>query len=79
MPGIKELEAALVQYYQLYEDFQGHLYWSAALLQGNQFKQAYATKVTIDANGNVAYLINDSDKLQLRENKLRIRAFYRKN
>lgn len=82
MPGIRELELGLVQYYELFTEFRENLYWSAAPAQGSNY-YARATGVIVNGNnysyvesssGNDGYVIregNDSTK--------RIRAFYRVN
>ena len=61
MPGIRELETALTQYYNTFDDFRGNFYWScaAAKLRTNDllgytredYDRARATKVATDANG----------------------------
>lgn len=83
MPGIRELERALVQYYLTFEDFQGELYWSAScanqgILNRNR-NHARATRVTMN-NGTPTYVESGSDGQpghQLRTARLRIRAFYK--
>ncbi|MDE7347530.1 MAG: hypothetical protein K2N48_12430 [Muribaculaceae bacterium] len=83
MPGIKELETALVEYYEKFEDFQNKLYWSCA--PNKSTHHARATKVLVTAD-RIEYVDSDQDKpenpqfggYQLRTAKLRIRAFYRR-
>lgn len=84
MPGIRELERALVQYYLTFEDFQGELYWSASCTnQGtlnNNRNYARATRVTMNSEGRPTYVesANSGDLgYQRRTARLRIRAFYR--
>ncbi len=50
MPGIRELEKALMQYYSTFSDFQGNLYWSCAPSSSNNY--ARSTKVTVITNDN---------------------------
>ncbi len=84
MPGIRELERALVQYYLIFDDFQGQLYWSAssARNEGSIFNpiclHARATKVNM-VDGKPQYIESSSgnEGYQDRNNRLRIRAFYR--
>lgn len=85
MPGIRELERALVQHYLLFEDFQGNLYWSASCGQressssnSDEDNYARATKVTLNS-GNPTY-INSSpgqEGYKLRTDRCRVRAFYK--
>ena len=61
MPGIRELEQALTQHYNAFDDFRGNFYWSASAAKvrgGNtsasdheETSLARATKVATDANG----------------------------
>lgn len=61
MPGIRELEQALTQHYNAFDDFSGNFYWSASAAKvrgGNtsasdheETSLARATKVATDANG----------------------------
>lgn len=85
MPGIRELERALVQYYLTFDDFQGQLYWSASsaqrggsLIGGYTYNHARATKVNM-VDGKPQYIESSSgnEGYQDRNNRLRIRAFYR--
>lgn len=86
MPGIRELERALVQYYLIFEDFQGKLYWSASCANQRisliplryDYTHARATKVTMN-NGKPTYIESTSgnEGYQLRTARLRIRAFYK--
>ena len=86
MPGIRELEAAIVQYYNDFEDFRGKLYWSASAASGNNNGYARATKVNVSGTGeNVkAQYVNSANNgeegyVARTGRALRIRAFYRKN
>lgn len=88
MPGIRELEKALIAYYETFVDFQDNYYWSCCphtnnLLDGSQrdrnFKYARATKVQLGSS-NLYVSSNTLGKggSQLRKGTyLRIRAFYR--
>ncbi|MDE5722865.1 MAG: hypothetical protein K2H99_01615, partial [Paramuribaculum sp.] len=84
MPGIRELEVAFVQHYVTFDDFRGNLYWSAAcgttnnLGYSEQTNNARATRVTL--NGNTPTYIESTGSsagAQDRNNRLRIRAFYK--
>lgn len=84
MPGIRELEVAFVQHYVTFDDFRGNLYWSAACGTNNdlglneQTDNARATRVTL--NGNTPTYIESTGSsagAQDRNNRLRIRAFYK--
>lgn len=82
LPGIRELETAIVQYYETFEDFQNKFYWSAACTSSNYY--ARATKVSVDRNGKAQYVdsqysSNEGYKPRTGDDaKLRIRAFYRR-
>ena len=86
MPGIRELERALVQYYLTFEDFRGNLYLSAACGKGNgvtdrskeRTELARATRVDM-VNGKPKYVDSTEGKpgAVYRDNPHRIRAFYR--
>lgn len=59
MPGIRELEKALVEYYEDFSDFRGNFYWSAACAAtnnnaANNNDHARATQVNI-VNGEARY------------------------
>ncbi len=82
MPGIRELEKALVEYYSIFPEFRGNLYWSASGNDANRWSDgtiARATMVTVNgtnytyadskANGTLGY--------NVRTKVNRIRAFYR--
>lgn len=82
MPGIRELELALTDYYDTFSDFRGNFYWSAAAgsetpaLTATQY--ARATKVNV--TGNTVRYAESSPNQEgyLRRNAVqRIRAFYR--
>ena len=84
MPGIREIEVAFVQYYVTFADFRGNLYWSASCGSRSdagcyeQANNARATRVTF--NGSTPPYISstgDSEGAQDRNNRLRIRAFYK--
>ncbi len=86
LPGIRELEKALVEYYGVFPDFRGNLYWSASAAQetngwtgfGQPGNYARATKVTL--NGAQYSYVNSSsgeEGYNLRTKVNRIRAFYR--
>lgn len=86
MPGIRELEKALVQYYLTFEDFQGKLYWSASSAYRGTVGQygdnhARATKVNIGADGSPKYVESSpgaqNEGYKERSSALRIRAFYK--
>lgn len=84
MPGIRELERALVQYYLTFEDFQGELYWSASCtdqgLLNNNRNHARATRVMMNSEGKPTYEESASagnPGYQRRTARLRIRAFYK--
>ncbi|MDE5607803.1 MAG: hypothetical protein K2I64_02580 [Muribaculaceae bacterium] len=93
MPGIRELETAIVQYYTIFDDFQGKKYWSAAcgepeskvLIWSHDYTHARATKVEIsdneDGTQSTDYMESSygKDGYELRVNEHRIRAFYSKN
>lgn len=86
MPGIRELERALVQYYLTFEDFRGNLYLSAACGKGNgltdrskeRTELARATRVDM-VNGKPKYVDSTEGNpgAVYRDNPHRIRAFYR--
>lgn len=55
LPGISDLEVALVQYYPLFPEFQGNYYWSASAANGSRIgsedrNRARATKVTVNGS-----------------------------
>ncbi len=95
LPGIRELETALVAYYTTFDDFQGKMYWSCAcgedganavgIYNSEDRTHSRATSVSISTNNNgtqsIDYLKsgNGQDGFQLRTTPLRIRAFYSKN
>lgn len=62
MPGIRELEQALIQYYSTFDDFRGNFYWSASAAKirdgivvnytdREEYNLARATKVATNENG----------------------------
>lgn len=83
LPGIRELEKALVDYYTVFEDFRGNLYWSSSAANegiSNNGRYARATKVTL--NGTKYTYANSGsgqEGYNLRTKVNRIRAFYRVN
>ncbi len=93
MPGISELETAMVEYYSIFTDFQGKVYWSAACGEPSQVwninshdtSHARATMVVITTNNDGSQKINymqssyGEDGYENRGNEHRIRAFYSKN
>ena len=84
MPGIREIEVAFVQHYVTFSDFRGNLYWSAAcgatrdVNPSEQSNNARATRVTFTGN-TPTYISSTGNKegAQDRNNRLRIRAFYK--
>ena len=77
MPGIRELEKALVDYYEDFVDFRGNLYWSASGTSSTA--NARATKVTINGT-RITYAQsgnNGDEGYNPRTQANRIRAFYR--
>ncbi len=95
MPGIRELERALVEHYLTFSDFQGKFYWSASAAKGvgvrEQTDRARATRAIVIPGEPVNYAesgsTNDRDNYSeggkggraLRSEPLRIRAFYKNN
>ncbi len=87
MPGIRELEKALVDYYNTFPEFRGNLYWSASAAQETQGWTGYgqpgnyarATMVTLNGT-TVTYATSgesDDPGYNPRSQANRIRAFYR--
>lgn len=82
MPGIRELELAFIDYYNVFSDFRGNFYWSASAADegnGNPGNYARATRVSVNGT-NVTYTESGSSGqlgYQSRNNVNRIRAFYR--
>lgn len=58
LPGIRQMEDALTQYYLEFPEFQGNFYWSASAAMGNEYDQARATKVNPDGS----YVESGEDK-----------------
>lgn len=89
MPGIRELERALVQYYLTFADFQGNFYWSASAAKANLVSEAKdrARATKVNPNSNPMYIESGwTNKEQYptggntpRNMALRIRAFYKYN
>lgn len=81
LPGIRQMEDALTQYYTTFPEFQGNFYWSSAAgkpsIVGQDRNRARATKVNADGS----YVESaDGDNYPnggatLRTEPLRIRAF----
>lgn len=89
LPGIRELERALTQYYVSFDDFRGKFYWSASQAKGSNTSRARATKAIVNGS-KVEYAesgsVNDKDNYTnsigdkgkaLRTELFRVRAFYR--
>lgn len=81
LPGIRELEAAIIQYYNTFSDFRGNFYWSCSPAQDTSNSHARATKLNI-TNGVADYVPsspvnNENTGYKTRSTICRIRAFYR--
>lgn len=87
MPGISELEVALVNYYTLFDFFRNNFYWSASaadegsiyILSSTATDYARATRVSVNGN-TITYTPsggNGEDGYQERTKVNRIRAFYK--
>lgn len=57
LPGIRQMEDALTQYYLIFPEFQGKYYWSSSASMGGHYDQARATK----ANGDGSYVESGTD------------------
>lgn len=95
MPGIRELERALVEHYLAFADFQGKFYWSASAaktgiaVDQEETERARATKAIVIPGHPVDYAQSGSRDAThnyengggraLRRESLRIRAFYKNN
>lgn len=84
MPGISELEVALTQHYNTFEDFQGNLYLSAACGKNNSIQReneqnCRATRVIFNSNGTATYVESTTGNpgAVSRRDPHRIRAFYK--
>ena len=84
MPGISELEVALTQHYNTFEDFQGNLYLSAACGKNNSIpreneQNCRATRVIFNSNGTATYVESTTGNpgAVSRRDPHRIRAFYK--
>ena len=58
LPGIRDLETALVQYYSIFPDFQGKFYWSSATGKNGSYEvdtKARASKIEYIDNDNYDY------------------------
>lgn len=81
LPGIRQMEDALTQYYTTFPEFQGNFYWSSAAgkpsIMGQDRERARATKVNADGSYvESAYGDNyPNGGAALRTQSLRIRAF----
>lgn len=65
LPGIRELERALTEYYLTFPDFRGNFYWSASAAQNlddenDGAKRARATKAIVDGS-SVSYAESGGD------------------
>lgn len=85
LPGIRQMEDALTQYYVTYKEFQEDFYWSASAGErensdsGQSPTRARATKVNpdgsyVESGGRGHYYENGQGGYALREVSLRIRA-----
>lgn len=87
MPGIRELELALIKYYETFTDFQDNFYWSCAphttnIFEGSNrdknYKYARATKVQLGSSLYVSSNeLGQGGSILRKGSYLRIRAFYR--
>ena len=91
LPGIRELERALTEYYLTFSDFKGNFYWSSSAAQSviTATDRARATKAIVDGSSvryaesggstdanNYLGTGNDKGRAKRSEN-LRVRAFYK--
>lgn len=93
LPGIRELERALTEYYLTFSDFKGNFYWSASAAQNMEnseaSQRARATKAIVEgssvryaesggSNSANDYIGMNNDKGRAkRSENFRVRAFYR--
>ncbi|MDE6480514.1 MAG: hypothetical protein K2L45_09605 [Muribaculaceae bacterium] len=84
LPGIRELEAAITQYYTDFTDFQGNFYWSAAPAEessNNVNDHARATKVKSISGNTAQYEESGTSSphpgFKVRDEICRIRVFYK--
>lgn len=90
MPGIRELETALVQYYDRFDDFRQKYYWSCACVPppngdySHDDHHARSTMVSV-TNGKAQYINSAASSdggykpRTGEQGVLRIRAFYKRN
>lgn len=93
LPGIRELERALTEYYLTFSDFKGNFYWSASAAQNMENSEASqlarATKAIVEGS-SVRYAesggstdannypgTNNDKGRAKRSENFRVRAFYR--
>lgn len=91
LPGIRELERALTEYYLTFSDFKGNFYWSSSAAQSviTATDRARATKAIVNGSSvryaesggsgsanNYPGTNNDKGRAE-RSRNLRVRAFYR--
>ena len=91
LPGIRELERALTEYYLTFSDFKGNFYWSSSAAQNviTATDRARATKAIVDGSSvryaesggsgsanNYPGTDNDKGRAE-RSRNLRVRAFYK--
>lgn len=91
LPGIRELERALTEYYLTFSDFKGNFYWSSSAAQSviTATDRARATKAIVDGSSvryaesggsgsanNYPGTNNDKGRAE-RSRNLRVRAFYK--
>ncbi len=93
LPGIRELERALTEYYLTFSDFKGNFYWSASAAQNMEdseaSQRARATKAIVEgssvryaesggSNSANDYPGTNNDKGRAKRSEiLRVRAFYK--
>lgn len=87
LPGIRDLEVALVQYYSVFPEFQDHDYWSSAAgKNGNNeiTTTARATRVTYNGSGytyqeSASGDLGNKNRLStnIADRQIRIRAAYK--
>lgn len=91
LPGIRELERALTEYYLTFSDFKGNFYWSSSAAQSviTATDRARATKAIVDGSSvsyaesggsgsanNYPGTNNDKGRAE-RSETFRVRAFYK--
>lgn len=50
LPGIRQMEDALITYYNSFPEFQGNYYWSSSTAEDDEINYARATKVNSDGS-----------------------------